>query len=92
MATSGYVDVNVVSSGNIKLRYKWTAGTQNVANNFTPVSWVLQLISLSSSANISSSASKSYSVTTDGTVTSGTNTVGISGNQTKTLASGSKNI
>lgn len=92
MATSGYTDVNVVSNGYIKLRYTWTAGTQNVANNFTPVTWKLQLISTNSGANIISSVAKNYSVTTDGTTVTGTNTVGINGGQTKTLASGSKNI
>ena len=92
MAKSGYKDENVTSNGNIKLRYSWSAGTQNITNNFTPVSWALSLISTSSSANISSSASKNYSVTTDGTTTSGTNTVGINGGTTKILASGSKNI
>lgn len=92
MATSGYKDFNVNSGGNIKIRYKWTAGTQNIANNFTPVSWTLQLISTSSGHSIVSSANKAYSVTTDGTTTNGINTIGLSGGATKTLASGSKNI
>jgi hypothetical protein len=90
LASSGYKDVTVANY--IKLRYSWTAGTQNIANNYTPVSWKLQLISSNSSANINSSASKDYSVTTDGTTKSGTNTVGLSGGATKTLASGTKNI
>lgn len=90
MATSGYKDVSVANY--ITLRYSWTAGTQNVASNYTPVSWKLQLISSNSSANINSSASKDYSVTTDGSKKTGTNTVGLSGGATKTLASGSKNI
>ena len=90
MATSGYTDVTVANY--IKLRFSWTAGTQNIASNYTPVSWKLQLISSNSSANISSSASKDYSVTVDGKTWSGTNTVGLSGGATKTLASGSKNI
>jgi hypothetical protein len=90
MATSGYTDVTVANY--IKLRFSWTAGTQNITSNYTPVSWKLQLISSNSSANISSSASKDYSVTVDGKTWSGTNTVGLSGGATKTLASGSKNI
>lgn len=90
MASSGYKDVTVANY--IKLRYSWTAGTQNIANNYTPVSWKLQLISSNSSARISSTASKDYSVTTNGTTKSGTNTVGLSGGATKTLASGSLNI
>lgn len=90
MAKSGYTDVTVANY--IKLRYYWKAGTQNIVSNYTPVNWKLQLISSNSSANISSSASKDYSVTTDGTKKSGTNTVGLNGGATKTLASGSKNI
>ena len=90
MASSGYTDVTVASY--IKLRFSWTAGTQNVANNYTPVSWKLQLISSNSSARISSSVSKDWSVTVNGTTKSGTNTVGLSGGATKTLASGNINI
>jgi len=90
MATSGYKDVTV--AGSIKLRFSWTAGKQNIENNYTPVNWVLQLISSNSTAKISSTASKDYSVTVDGKTWSGTNTIGLSGNATKTLASGSKNI
>lgn len=92
MAKSGSTTVNVTSDGYIKLRYSWSAGTPNIANNFTPVNWTLQLISSNSSANINSSAAKDYSVTTDGTPKTSTNTIGLSGGATKTLASGSKNI
>lgn len=90
IAKSGYKDVSVANY--ITLRFSWTAGTQNVASNYTPVSWKLQLISSNSSANINSSVSKDYSVTVDGKTWSGTNTVGLSGGSSKTLASGSKNI
>lgn len=90
MASSGYTDVTVASY--IKLRFSWTAGTQNITNNYTPVSWKLQLISSNSSARISSTASKDWSVTVNGTTKSGTNTVGLSGGATKTLASGNINI
>lgn len=91
MATSGNTSVAVASY--ITLKFSWTAGTQNVANNYTPVSWKLQLISSNSSANINSSAKKDCSVTINGTkVFSGTNTVGLSGGATKTLASGTQNI
>lgn len=92
MATSGYKDFNVNSTGTIKIRYKWTAGTPNIANNFTPVNWTLQLISTTSESDIISSANKAYSVVTDGTEKKGTNTIGLNGGATKTLASGSKNI
>lgn len=89
-ATSGSTEVTVANY--IKLRFSWTAGTQNITNNYTPVNWKLELISTNSTANINSSVAKDYSVTVDGTTKSGTNTVGISGGATKTLASGSKNI
>ena len=89
-ATSGSTDVSVANY--ITLRFSWTAGTQNVANNYTPVNWKLELISSNSSAKISSTAAKDYSVTVDGKTWSGTNTVGLSGGAKKTLASGSKNI
>lgn len=92
MAKSGYKDFTVTSDGYIKLRYSWSAGTPNTANNFTPVNWALSLISTNSKANINSTASKACSVTTDGTKKDVTNTVGLNGGATKTLASGSKNI
>ena len=90
MATSGSTSVSVANY--ITLVFSWTAGTQNIANNYTPVNWKLQLISSNSSARISSTASKDWSVTVNGTTKSGTNTVGLSGGATKTLASGSINI
>ena len=92
MATSGSTTVNVVSGGYIKLKYSWTAGTQNIASNYTPISWKLELISTGSGANIQSTASKDYSVTTNGNKKSGTNTIGLSAGATKTLASGTQNI
>ena len=90
MARSGYKDVTVASY--IKLRFSWEETSQNIANNYSSVSWKLQLISSNSSARISSSAAKDFSVTVDGKTWSGTNTVGLNGGATKTLASGSKNI
>ena len=89
-ATSGSTEVTVVNY--IKLRFSWSTGTQNVANNYSPVNWKLELVSSNSTARISSTAAKNYSVTVDGQTWSGTNTVGLSGGTTKTLASGSKNI
>lgn len=83
-------NVDVTVSGQIKLRFSWSQSSQSVANNNSVVSWSLQLISTSGS--ISSSASKSWSVTVNGKKYSGTNTVGISTNTTKTLASGSTTI
>ena len=90
MAKSGYKDFTVANY--INLRFSWSAGTPNIANNFTPVNWTLSLISTNSTARISSSASKGYNVTFDGSYADGTNTVGINGGATKILASGSKNV
>lgn len=89
MATSGSRSVTVTPWDTLK--FTWTAKSQNVANNTTVVSWTLQLIATSDGA-ISSSASKSWTVTVNGTKYSGTNTVGIGNNSTKTLASGTTTI
>ncbi len=92
MATSGSTRINIVSNGQFYLLFSWTAGTQNIAGNYTPVSWTLHIGSTTGGAYINSTAAKSYSVTVDGQTWSGTNTVGVSGGATKLLASGSKNI
>ena len=92
MATSGSTRVNITSNGQFYLLFSWTAGTQNIAENYTPISWTLHIGSTTSGAYLNSSAAKSYSVTVDGKTWSGTNTVGVSGGATKLLASGSKNI
>lgn len=85
MATSGSKTVAVTSWNSLK--FSWTEKSQNVANNTTTIGWTLQLISTSDGA-INSSASKPWSVTVNGITYSGTNTVGIGNNSTKTLASG----
>ena len=82
------VDVRV--SNQITLRFGWWQDSQSIANNNSVVGWHLQLIA--SGGSISSSASKSWSVTVNGSNYSGTNTVGVSNGQTKTLASGSTTI
>ena len=92
MATSGSKKINVVSSGNIYLLFSWSIGTANIANNYSPLSWNLKLVSAGNGANIQSTASKKYSVTVDGQTWSDTDTVGISAGASKTLASGTKNI
>ena len=83
-------NVDVWVSNQITLRFNWSQSSQSIANNNSVVSWSLQLIA--SGGSISSSASKSWSVTVNGTNYSGTNTVGVSTNTTKTLASGSTTI
>ena len=89
MATSGYRNVTVTSWDT--LRFSWEEQSQSVANNTTTITWKLQLIA-TSDGYISSSASKAWSVTVNGTKYSGANTVGISNNTTRTLASGTTTI
>ena len=83
-------NVDVWVSNQITLRFGWWQDSQSVANNSSVVGWHLQLIA--SGGSISSSSSKSWSVTVNGKKYSGTNTVGISNGATKTLASGSTTI
>ena len=83
-------NVDVWVSNQITLRFGWWQDSQSVANNSSVVGWHLQLIA--SGGSISSSSSKSWSVTVYGKKYSGTNTVGISNGATKTLASGSTTI
>lgn len=86
MATSGSTSVAVTSYDTLK--FSWSESSQSVASNTTTISWKLQLIA-TSSGSISSTASKAWSVTVNGSKYSGTNTVGIAAGATKTLASGS---
>jgi hypothetical protein len=92
MATSGSKKIYIKSGAYIYLLFSWTAGTQNIANNYTPINWTLKIVSEGNGANISSSASKDYSVTVDGQTWKGTNTIGIAAGASKTLASGTKNV
>lgn len=89
MATSGYRTVSVTSYDSLK--FSWERTSYSVANNTSTISWKMQLISTANGA-ISSSASKKWSVTVNGTKYSGTNTVGIAANSTKTLASDTTTI
>lgn len=89
MATSGSKSVTVTSWDTLK--FNWWIVSQNVAKNTTLVGWNLQLVA-GSSGKISSTASKDWSVTVNGTNYSGTNTVGIGNNSTKTLASGQTTV
>ena len=89
MATSGSTSVKVTNWNTLK--FSWEVTSQSVVNNTSTVSWKLQLIA-DSDGRIDSSASKKWSVTVNGTEYSGTNTVGIANNETKTLASGTTTI
>lgn len=89
MATSGSKSVSVTSWDTLK--FSWAQVSQSVTNNTTTISWKMELISGSSGA-INSSVSKDWSVTVNGSTYSGSNTIGIGNNATKTLASGSTTI
>lgn len=89
MATSGSKSVAVTSWNTLK--FSWSQVSQSVANNKTTIGWTLQLVA-GSSGRISSTASKDWSVTVNGTKYSGTNTIGVGNNATKTLASGQTTI
>ena len=73
------------------LKFSWWENSQSIDGNYTIVGWKLELIA-ASYGYISSSASKSWSVTVNGSSYSGSNTIGISNNSTKTLASGTTTI
>lgn len=91
MASSGSKTVKATEYDDIKFSWWFNSGDQSVADNITLVRWKLELIA-KSYGYISSSASKDWSVTVNGKKYSGTNTVGISNNSTKTLASGTTTV
>lgn len=89
MASSGSKSITVTSWDTLK--FSWWENSQSIDNNTTTIGWKMELIA-TSSGRIDSSASKSWSVTVNGTTYSGTNKIGISNNATKTLASGTTTI
>lgn len=89
MATSGSKTVRVTAYDN--LVFSWSVNSQSVANNTSTVSWTLKLVA-GAYGKISSEAAKDYTVTVNGTKYSGTNTIGVNNNATKTLASGTTTI
>lgn len=89
MSTSGSRDEWVTKYDT--LRFNWWQTGQSISDNCTYIGWNLQLISGAYGA-ISSSASKTWSVNINGTSYSGTNTVSIGNNATKTLAEGYSTI
>lgn len=83
MATSGTYNNNFTNG--YTLRITWTEKSQDIAGNSTTIEVKVQLVSASSSFYISSSASKSGSLTVNGTKYTFTFTAGMSGGTTKTL-------
>ena len=89
MANSGSKSITVTQWDT--LMFSWEVTSQSIANNTSTVAWKLQLIS-GSDGRIDSNAPKDWSVTVNGEKYSGTNTVGIANNTTKTLASNTTTI
>ena len=83
MASSGTIQ-EAIRTG-YRLQIAWSVGSQSVANNTSSVTAKVQLVSTGSSYTINSSASKSGSLTINGTKYSFTFTASLSGNQTKTI-------
>ena len=83
-------NVDIWVSNQITLRFGWWQDSQSIANNSSVVGWHLQLVT--SGGSISSSAPKSWNVTVNGSNYSGTCTIGVGTNATKTLTSGSTTI
>lgn len=83
MATSGTIQ-QAIRTG-YRIQIAWTVDSQSVANNTSTVTAKVQLVSTGSSYTINSSASKSGSLTINGTKYTFSFTAALSGNQTKTL-------
>ena len=89
MASSGTIKSSVYKS-HLWLTFNWSQSSQSIANNTTTISWNLKL---HWDARINFSASKSGSVTVNGSKYSFTYTGGASGNSgSKVLKSGSTTI
>lgn len=83
MAASGTIQ-QAIRTG-YRLQIAWSVGSQSVANNTSSVTAKVQLVSTGSSYTINSSASKSGSLTINGTKYTFTFTAALNGNQTKTI-------
>lgn len=68
-----------------RLLVEWSESNVDIANNQSDITVTAKLVSLSSSYNINSTASKNISLTINGTKYSSTCTVGLSGGAAKTL-------
>lgn len=92
MAKSGNKSVVVTPVASyLTLRFSWSETSQSITNNSTKISWTLELIANSYGA-LNSTTQKRWSVTINGATWSGTTTVGIANNATKTLAFGTADI
>ena len=89
MASTGSTTIAVTTYDSLK--FNWVQVSQSTVNNNTVINWSLQLVS-GSAGRIDSSVAKAWSVVVNGTAYSGTNSVAIANNATKTLASGQTTI
>lgn len=89
MATSGSTSVTVTNWDTLK--FSWWRNSYSTSGNYTDIGWKMELIA-TNYGYISSSVQKNWSVTVNGTNYSGTNSIAINNNQTKTLASGTTRI
>lgn len=83
MAASGTIQ-QAIRTG-YRLQIAWEVTSQSVANNTSAVTVKVQLVSTGASYTINSSASKSGSLTINGTKYTFSFTAALSGNQTKTI-------
>ena len=89
MASSGTIKSSVYRS-HLWLTFNWSQSSQSIANNTTTISWNLKL---HWDASISFSASKSYTVTVNGTKYTGNYTGGATGSSgSATIRSGTTTI
>lgn len=86
MAKSGSTSVTITNWDT--LRFSWEVTDQSIADNTTTISWKLELISGAYGA-IESTVQKAYSITINGHKLSGTTSIGIGNNTTRTLVYGS---
>ena len=83
MASSGTITKGIRTGYQLKI--VWSVNSQSIANNTSNVTVQVQLVSTGSSYTINSSASKSGSLTINGTKYDFTFTAALSGSQTKTI-------
>ena len=89
MAANGSTSVAVTAYDTLK--FSWAQVGQSATDNTTIINWSLQLVA-GSAGEIISTAIKSWSVMVNGQTFTGTNSVAIGNNATKTLASGQVTI
>lgn len=89
MAANGSKSISVTQWDTLK--FSWWQISQSIINNTTTVGWELQLVA-GANGKIISSVAKPWAVSVNGVAFSGTNSIAIGNNATKTLASGQTTI